>query len=72
MERGPSDEWFRKFFARHPELSEKKPEKQDRSRTRMANQNVIDNFFKFFGDLVDENVLADKPGQVSIYTKLIL
>jgi hypothetical protein len=29
MENGPSNEWFRKFFMRHPNLSEKKPEKQE-------------------------------------------
>ena len=48
MEKGPSDQWFRKFIERHPELSEKKAEKQDRSRNRMSNINVIDNFFDFF------------------------
>ena len=48
VEKGPSDEWFRKFVSRHPELSEKKPERQDRSRNRMSNSNVINGFFDFY------------------------
>lgn len=32
LEKGPSDEWFRKFVGRHTELYEKGPQVQDRFR----------------------------------------
>ena len=61
IDKGPSDEWFRKFISRHPELSEKKAEKQDRSRNRMSNINVVDKFYDFFKKEMDK--LGDVPAE---------
>ncbi|XP_067684308.1 uncharacterized protein [Haliotis asinina] len=45
VEAGPSDQWFKKFLGQHPELQERRLERQDRSRTRMSNQTVMDQYF---------------------------
>lgn len=42
---GPSNKWFRSFLSRHPRLSMKKPQLVDSGRTRMSNENVMDQHF---------------------------
>jgi len=64
MEKGPSDKWFRKFSTNHPELTEREPEMQDRGRTRMANQTVMNQYFKTLAETLDKLGLANKPGQI--------
>ncbi|XP_060577849.1 uncharacterized protein LOC132734964, partial [Ruditapes philippinarum] len=64
LEKGPSDEWFRKFYKRHPELSERKAENQDRSRTRMSNPKVATEYFTLLQKVLGENGLTDKPSQI--------
>lgn len=64
LEKGPSDDWFRKFLARHPELSERDSEFQDRARSRMANETTVNNYFQLLQDNLDKLGLNDKPGQI--------
>ncbi|VDI33661.1 Hypothetical predicted protein [Mytilus galloprovincialis] len=42
MEKGPSNKWVNKLLNRHPELSEKLQEQQDKARRRMSNVTVVD------------------------------
>ena len=64
LEKGPSDDWFKKFLIRHPELSEKQSETQDRGRNRMSNSNVMEQHFKLLEETLDELGIKDKPGQI--------
>ena len=60
-DKGTSDEWFRKFISRHSALSVKKAEKQDRSRNRKSNMNVVDKFYDFFTKEIDK--LGNVPAE---------
>ncbi|VDI63457.1 Hypothetical predicted protein [Mytilus galloprovincialis] len=42
MDKGPSNKWVNKLLNRHPELSEKLQEQQDKARRRMSNVTVVD------------------------------
>ena len=64
LEKGPSDKWFRKFVKRHPELAERKPETLDRSRGRMSNVTVVDQYFKLLQDTLKRLGIEDKPQQI--------
>jgi hypothetical protein len=52
LEKGPSDEWLKKFVGRHSELSEREPQVQDRSRNRMSNETVIAQYFERLSESV--------------------
>ena len=41
MDNGPRDKWIKQFLDRHPHIREKLPELQDKSRSRMANETVL-------------------------------
>ncbi|KAK3105870.1 hypothetical protein FSP39_007466 [Pinctada imbricata] len=62
LEKGPSDKWFRTFFAKHPELTEREPEAQDRSRNRMSNPVVMKQYFDLLKETVDR--LQVKPQHI--------
>ncbi|CAG2192489.1 unnamed protein product [Mytilus edulis] len=64
MDKGPSDKWVNKLLNRHPELSEKLPEQQDKARRRMSNVTVVDQYFKLLVDTVDSLGLTNKPNQI--------
>ena len=50
-EKGPSDEWFRAFFDRHPELKPNvKPSGRTAARAHMSNEYVLDHFFNLYGE----------------------
>ena len=46
---GPSDEWFAKFQARHPELTWKIPQSIDSTQITQATDYIVDNFFNKYG-----------------------
>ncbi|XP_053381705.1 uncharacterized protein LOC123536821 [Mercenaria mercenaria] len=48
LEKGPSDEWFRKLKADYPQLAFRKPENRERGRSRMSNKKVVNDFFQFW------------------------
>jgi hypothetical protein len=64
MNKGPSDEWFRKLVTEYPQLAFRKPESRDRGRSRMSNKTVSDDFFKFWTDMLKKHNVIDKPSQV--------
>ncbi|XP_053405016.1 uncharacterized protein LOC128558830 [Mercenaria mercenaria] len=64
LEKGPSDEWFRKLKADYPQLAFRKPENRDRGRSRMSNKKVVNDFFQFWSDTLQKHGLLDKPSQV--------
>jgi len=64
LEKGPSDQWFRKFVSRHSEISEKEPQVQDRSRNRMSNETVITQYFERLSESVTRLKIEDKLGQI--------
>lgn len=64
LEKGPSDQWFRKCVSVHSELSEKEPQVQDRSRNRMSNETVITQYFKRLSESVTRLKIDNKPGQI--------
>ena len=47
--RGPLDEWFAKFQARHPELTWKIPKSIESTRITQATDYIFDNFFSRYG-----------------------
>ena len=49
LHKGPGNEWFSKFHARHPELKWTKPQSMDRSRIHQCTEYVIDDFFNKYG-----------------------
>ncbi|XP_052260545.1 uncharacterized protein LOC127864686 isoform X1 [Dreissena polymorpha] len=63
-ENGPSDEWFRKLFARHPELQERTPESLDPARSSMSREDVIYPFFDFLDKTLTQYGVKDKPSQI--------
>ena len=60
LEKGPSDQWFRKFVSRHSEISEKEPQVQDRSRNRMSNETVITQYFERLSESLTRLKIEDK------------
>ncbi|XP_052284973.1 uncharacterized protein LOC127881261 [Dreissena polymorpha] len=63
-ENGPSDEWFRKLFARHPELQERTPDSLDPARSSMSREDVIYPFFDFLDKTLTQYGVKDKPSQI--------
>lgn len=59
LEKGSSDDWFKKFLILHPELSDKQSGTPDRGRNIMSNSNV-----KLLEETLDELGINDKPSQI--------
>ena len=61
---GPTNKWFRSFLQRHPQLKEKSPETQDRSRSRMSNTTVMDQYFATLQKEVQRLGLEGHPERI--------
>lgn len=60
IEKGPSDNWWSRFIARHPELTTRTPDSLDRARVLAATPEAIEKFFCLFGNIMDK-YSHDKP-----------
>lgn len=58
---GPSEKWWRGFKGRHPDISLRRPDQLDRGRTRMANENVVREYFELLDTVIKEADLQGKP-----------
>ncbi|XP_061195392.1 uncharacterized protein LOC133203632 [Saccostrea echinata] len=54
----PSDDWWRGFHSRHPEISIRKPEPLSTMRSRMMNRVVVSNYFSDLLVLISDNNLT--------------
>ena len=54
----PSDDWWRGFRARHPEVSLRKAEALSTTRSRMMNRTVVSNYFSDLIRIISENELS--------------
>ncbi|ROL50899.1 hypothetical protein DPX16_3533 [Anabarilius grahami] len=61
MEKGPSDVWWARFKARHPELTSRTADSLDRARVHGATPEAIEGFFKLYEALYVKHSLEDKP-----------
>ncbi|KAK9976532.1 hypothetical protein ABG768_021737 [Culter alburnus] len=61
MEKGPSDVWWARFKARHPELSSRTADSLDRARVHGGTPEAIEGFFKLYEALYVRHRLEDKP-----------
>ena len=60
-----SDEWFRRFLERQPHLCLRKGDPTANVHMdAMANKEALDNYFKLLKEVMEENNLMDKPGQI--------
>ncbi|XP_060575632.1 uncharacterized protein LOC132733064 [Ruditapes philippinarum] len=64
LDKGPSNQWLKKFIQRHPELSERKPENSDKARCSMSNRKVMADFFVLLDDILGKYGVKDKPSQI--------
>ena len=64
LDKGPSDEWFRKLEKANPDIRFRKSHSEDVARSQMSNQKVMDDFFIFWSNTLKEHGLTDKPAQV--------
>ena len=64
LEKGPSDKWFRHLLNRHPELTERQPEQQQRSRARMANGSVMNHYFDLLESEIRRLDVEHEPGRI--------
>ena len=49
LEKGPSDNWFRRFEERHQELKWTVPQTMDKWRIHQSDEMIIDRFFNLYG-----------------------
>ena len=61
---GPGWKWWKGFRNRHPEITLRKPDNLDCGRSRMNNQNVMNQFFALYKELLDETGLTNKPAHI--------
>ncbi|ROL41877.1 Myb-like protein V [Anabarilius grahami] len=61
MEKGPSDVWWARFKARHPELTSRTADSLDRARVHCATLEAFEGFFKLNEALYVKHSLEDKP-----------
>lgn len=54
----PSDDWWRGFRSRHPEISLRKPEPLSTMRSRMMNRVVVSNYFSELLHLISHHSLT--------------
>ena len=60
-----SDGWFRRFLERQSHLCLRKGDPTANVRMdAMANKEALDNYFKLLKEVMEENDLMDKPGQI--------
>ncbi|XP_060602883.1 uncharacterized protein LOC132755959 [Ruditapes philippinarum] len=64
LQKGPSDDWFTKFFGRHPDLAQRKAENMDNARVSMSSTRMLDNFFPLLKSVLDKYNLKDKPERI--------
>ncbi|XP_053382064.1 uncharacterized protein LOC123532137 [Mercenaria mercenaria] len=64
LNKGPSNKWIKKFIQRHPDLSERKPENQDKARSAMSNKKVMADFFTLLDTILLKYGVKDKPSQI--------
>ena len=60
LDKGPSGEWFRKLETANPDICFRKSHSEDVARS----QKVMDDFFIFWSNTLNEHGLTDKPAQV--------
>ena len=53
----PGNDWWRGFQSRHPEVTLRKPEKLNTSRSRMMNRVVVSNYFIELCQIISDNNL---------------
>jgi hypothetical protein len=58
---GPSEKWWQGFKTRHFEISLRRPDMLHRGCIRMANENVVSDYFALLSDVLDKENLKDKP-----------
>ena len=63
-DKGPSDKWWKGFKQRHNNLSLRKADRLDRGRARMANINVINQYFDLLGSTLTKLDIKDKPERI--------
>lgn len=61
MEKGPSDVWWSRFKARHPELTSRTADSLDRARVHGGTPEAIEGFFRLYEALYISQGLEDKP-----------
>ena len=61
---GPGWKWWKGFHNRHPEITLRKPDNLDRGWSHMNNQNVMNQFFALYKELLDETGLTNKPAHI--------
>ncbi|KAL0152223.1 hypothetical protein M9458_051946 [Cirrhinus mrigala] len=61
LEKGPSDVWWSRFKAHHPELTSRTADSLDRARVHGATPEAIEAFFKLYEALYVKHNLEDKP-----------
>ncbi len=61
LEKGPSDVWWSRFKARHPELASRTADSLDRARVHGATPEAIEGFFKLYEALYTKHSLEEKP-----------
>ncbi len=59
LEKGPSDVWWSRFKARHPELASRTADSLDRARVHGATPEAIEGFFKLYEALCVKHKLED-------------
>lgn len=64
LENGPLDKWCRQFFKRHHNISKRVPEVLDKSRARMSNWTVMNQYFNLLNKTVEDLGLKNKPAQI--------
>ena len=62
-ETGPGDKWFRNFEKRQ-NLTNRKPDKVDRGRSRMANMTVFNQHFNLLEEVMEKLDLKNKPNSI--------
>ena len=60
---GPTNRWIRQFLQRH-DLTDRMAENMSAVRATMSTPEVIDEFFDFYEEIVDQYNIRDKPAQV--------
>ncbi|XP_042578769.1 tigger transposable element-derived protein 6-like [Cyprinus carpio] len=61
LEKGPSDVWWSRFKARHPELASRTADSLDRARVHGATPEAIEAFFRLHEALYEKHNLEYKP-----------
>jgi len=57
-------EWLYSFLSRHPDISVRKSEGLSLARSLSMNRQKVNEYFKFLGDIFEQNGLLTKPGSI--------